>query len=281
MINKYFNSETDFTKKLSENKCWFNDLLKTCKIESNGDVDTHIEGYTGDKLVGPGRLDIFEENSMTIVEAQLEKLDFDHMNRGADYALCVEEQYGHQVDNVIYLTDGNVTSLARKKLKELNEGSRNYFIVKVFPYDKNGEVDLHFTLIDGPKVIKERTFKPTKESNTTNIEDSMVLSNPSQPWRSKEFLNKIEGMKFFGSVGRGDDSEQYWILYVGSGKWINSEGDLSLSANTVMRRVRLKSFIKVYGEEKVPNLSIWAHHKNIDGLSIDEVLLKLYLDNSK
>jgi len=280
MIKEHFNGETDFTKKLSKNNYWFNDLLKACNIESNGDIDTYIERYTG---VGrsTGRFDIFEENSMTLVEAQLNGLDFDHINRATDYALCIEEQYGHQVNYVIYLTDGDVDYLSRKKVKELNEASRNHFIVKVFSYVDNGEVKLDFTLIDGPKVIKERTFKPTKESNTTNIEDSMVLSNPSQPWRSKEFLNKIEGMKFFGSVGRGNDSEQYWILYVGSGKWVNSEGDLSISANTVMRRVRLKSFIKVYGEEKVPNLSVWGHHRNSDGITIDEVLQKNYFDNCK
>ena len=201
MIKEYFNGETDFTSKLSKNKYWFNDLINACKIENNGDVDTCIESYTGDTSVGGGRLDIFEENSMTIVEAQLGGLDFDHMNRGTDYALCVEEQCNRQVNNLIYVTDGDVPLLARKKLKELNEGSRNHFIVKVFPYNDNGEVNLHFTLIDGPEVIKERTFKPNKVSNTVNMEDGMTLSSASQPWRTREHLdNKIQGMLFYGSV---------------------------------------------------------------------------------
>lgn len=280
MIKEHFNGETDFTKKLSENKYWFNDLLKTCKIESNGDFDSWTERCTGNKSVGEGRFDIFEENSMTVVEAQLNGLDFDHINRGTDYALCIEEEYGHQVDNVIYLTDGYVSPLVRKKVEELNEGSRNHFIVKVFSYTNNGDVNLNFTLIDGPEVIKERTFRVRKEINTTNIEDSMNRSNVSEPWRNKEFLTKIEGMLFFGSVGRGDNAQQYWIEYVG-GKWVNSEGDISLSANTVMKQVRLKTFIKVYGEERVPNLSVWGNHRNSDGLTIDEVLRKIYFDNTK
>jgi hypothetical protein len=280
MIKEHFNGETDFTKKLSENEYWFNELLKTCNIPTNGDIDSWTEHTTGDKSVGKGRFDIFEENSMTLVEAQLNGLDFDHINRATDYALGIEEEYGHQVNNVIYLTDGNVPSLTRKKVKELNQGSRNHFIVEFFPYTNNGEVKLHFTLIDGPEVIKERTFSVGKAINTTNMEDSMTLSNVSQPWRSKEYLAKIEGMLFWGSVGRGDESQQYWVEYVG-GKWVNSEGSISLSANTVMRQVRLKSFIKVYGEERVPNLSVWGNHRNSDGLTIDEVLLKLYSDNSK
>ena len=280
MIKEFFNGETDFTKKLSENNYWFNDLLKVCNIETNGDVDTYTECYTGDTSVGGGRLDIFEENSMTVVEGQFDGIDFDHMGRGTDYALCVEEQYGHQVNNVIYLTDGNVTSLARKKLKELNEGSRNHFIVKFFAYGDVGEVKLHFTLIDGPEVIKERTFRVSKDTIPTNMEDSMTPSRVSEPWRSKEFLTKIEGMLFFGSVGRGDNSQQYWVEYVG-GKWVNSEGGISLSANTVMKQARLKSFIKVYGEERVPNLSVWGNHRNSDGLTIDEVLQKIYFDNTK
>jgi len=275
MIKEYFNGETDFTNKLSKNSYWFNDLLKTCNIETNGDVDTYTERYTGDTIGSYGKFDIFEENSMTIVEAQLDGLNFDHMNRGTDYALCVEEQYGHQVNHVIYLTDGNITSLSRKKLKELNEGSRNHFIVQVFPYNYKGEVKLHFTLIDGPEVIKERTFKPNKVSNTVNMEDGMTLSSASQPWRTREHLdNKIQGMLFYGSVGKGNDSEQYWLMYVGGGKWVNSEGGMSKSANTVMKQVRLISFIKVYGEERVPNLSVWGNHRNSDGLTIDEVLLK-------
>jgi hypothetical protein len=274
MIKKYFNGETDFTKKLSQNSYWFNDLLKTCSIETNGDVDTYTEGYTGDTTGSYGRFDIFEENSMTIVEAQLDGLDFDHINRGTDYALSVEEQCGHQVNHVIYLTDGNITSLSRKKVKELNKGSRNHFIVRVFPYNDNSEVKLHFTLIDGPEVIKERTLKPNKVSNTNNMEDGMTLSKASQPWRTKEHLDKIQSMLFFGGVGKGDEAEKYWLMYVGGGKWVNSEGGISKSANTVMKQVRLKSFIKVYGEEKVPNLSVWAHHRNSDGLTIDEVLLK-------
>jgi hypothetical protein len=183
------------------------------------------------------------------------------------------------VNNVIYLTDGEVTSLARKKLKELNEGSRNHFIIKVFVYNHNGEVKLHFTLIDGPEVIKERTFKPNKVFNTINVKDNMTLSRASQPWRTKEYLDKIVGIPFYGSVGRGNDSEQYWLMYVGGGNWVNSEGDMCKTANTVMKQVRIKSFVKVYGEEKLPNLSVWAHHKNSNGFTIDEELRKLYFVN--
>lgn len=280
MITDYFEGETDFTKKLSKNEYWFNQLLQTCNIPTNGDIDSYTERNTGDTSVGIGRFDIFEENSMTIVEAQLNGLDFDHINRATNYALCIEAEFGFQVNNVIYLTDGKVPTLIRRKLIELNQGSRNHFIVQVFPYSINGEVKLNFTLIDGPEVIKERTFEAGKAINTINMEDSMTLSKVSHPWRSKEYLTKIEGMKFFGCVGRGDESQQYWLLYVG-GKWVNNEGSISLSANNVMRQARLKSFFKVYGEERKPNLNVWGYHKNSDGLTIDEILLKFYSDNSK
>lgn len=275
-IKNFFNGEVDFTKQLSENKYWFKSLLNVCNIESNGDIDAYTEQYTGDTSVNIGRFDVFEDNSMSVVEAQLDGIDWDHMNRGTDYALSIEVQYNHQVNNIIYLTDGNVSPLARKKLKELNEGSRNHFIVKVFTYLNQGIITLNFTLIDGPEVIKQRKFRTIVDTiSNVNSEIGMVQSYASEPWRTNHYLDKINHIQFFGSVGFGKDSLQYWVMRVGK-MWVSSDGHVHHSANGCMRQVRLSSFIKVYGEERKPNLNFWEHHKDIDGTSIDGILKKYF-----
>jgi|688.fasta_scaffold159300_2 hypothetical protein len=275
-IKNFFNGEVDFTKQLSENKYWFKELLKVCNIDTNNDIDSYTEGWTGDTSVGSGRFDIFEENSMSVVEAQLDGLDWDHMNRGLDYALSIETQYGHQVNNIIYLTDGDVPSLSKRKLEEFNQGQRNFFIVKVFPYLNQGKVDLNFTLIDGPEIIKQRNFKPN--GNFIPSQSNMIQSSASEPWRTNYYLDKINHIQFFGSVGLGKESLQYWVMRVGE-MWVSSDGHVHHTANGCMRLIRLSSFIKVYGEERKPNLNFWGHHKDINGSSIDN-LLKEYFEQS-
>jgi hypothetical protein len=275
-IKKFFNGEVDFTKQLSENKYWFKELLKVCNIDTNNDIDAYTERGTGDTSVGTGRFDIFEDNSMSVVEAQLDGLDWDHMNRGLDYALSIELQYCHQVNNIIYLTDGDVPLLSRKKLEEFNEGQRNFFIVKVFPYLNQEKVDLNFTLIEGPKIIKQRNFRPNGNFiESESSESNMIQSSASEPWRTNDYLDKINHIKFFCSVGSGKESLQYWVMRVGK-MWVSSDGHVHHTANGCMKQVRLSSFIKVYGEERKPNLSFWEYHKDINGTSIDSILKKYF-----
>lgn len=279
-IKNFYKDEPDFTKQLSQNKCQFRSLLKVCNIEYDGDIETYIEKYTGDTSVGSGRFDIFEENSMTLVEAQLDKFDFDHINRATDYALSLEVEYEEQVNHIIYITDGDVSPLVRAKLLELNEGSRNHYLVKVFPYrNHQGQVDLNFTLIDGPQIIKERKLKKT--SNTVSndkCKSSMIQSSASEPWRTDKYLNKINHIPFYGSVGSGVDSLRYWVMRVGE-MWVSSDSHVHHSANGCMKQVRTSSFIKLYGEPRKPNLNFWEYHKDSNGDSIDN-LLKKYFEES-
>jgi hypothetical protein len=105
----------------------------------------------------------------------------------------------------------------------------------------------------------------------------MTRSRVSEPWRQDQYLDKINNIKFFGSVGSGNESQRYWVMRVGK-LWVSSEGHVNSTANSCMKEVRLSLYLQIYGKERVPNLSFWAHHKDNDGNTIDNILKK-YFEN--
>ena len=276
-IKKFFSKEVDFTKELSENRLWLKKLYDVCGVRHDGDIETKIEVSSFG-----GRSDIYEFSGESIIEAQIGTLDLDHVNRGADYALCLEEQYDVPATNVIYLCDSTIPDIVKRKIDELNQLTRNFFAVQCFLYDNNGNLDIHFTLIKNPSNIKPRIFV-NKRLVQTSLQPEKSFEptgyNPSEPWRCSENLNIIEGIPFFGSVGENEKRRTYWIMYV-RGFWVSSVGFTRKSANGAMKETRSKLFFEIYGEHRKPNLSFWAHHKDNDGNSIDSLLIK-YFEESK
>jgi hypothetical protein len=270
MIKNFFEGETDFTKQLADNRYWFRKLYDACGIESNGEIETYIE-----KKIDGGRLDIFEGIVSTVVEAQLGDLNLDHIHRASDYALCVDIQTtDHQADNVILLIDGNLNYLEREKIRELNQGDRNYFVVSVYPHmNSEGVLDLHFTLLLGPEKIKKRVFTKPKNNGSSLISGLDLVSNyrPSEPWRGLESLEKIRGKMFHGSVG-DVEKKPYWLMYVGNGKWVSSGGHYNSSLNSCMARIRTEKYLELYGEPHAHNMNAWLFHKDENGMTIDYVL---------
>ena len=267
-----FPKEPDFTKWLSRSPKYLVDLLNLCDVTTSED---NLDCYS-EVLVPNGQIDIWEDVSATLIEANYGLIDRDHLTKPNHYAWGMSHRYCKNVDKIIHLTEKSDEN-SREFVKHENQmGSTSRYLVEFnVSYNKNGEPIANFHIIVAPSKtrnvdgLKRKVFDITCQTDLIMTQRTKTLPD----FRNHENLSKLQGMKFHGNVGKKGYRQSYTIEWVGPGDLFLSDYGFEGTLNSVGYQTREHIAINVLKKEKyAANGSSWKMIKNDDGLSIDDVL---------
>jgi hypothetical protein len=267
-----FPKEPDFTKWLAENPKHMVDLLTLCDVPtSTDDLDCFAE-----VSVEGGRIDIWEDLSCSLVEANYGNVDKEHLSKPNYYCYGMSQKYHKTTKRIITLTERS-NQESRGYVKHQNENTNyDWYLVEFnVGYTKNMEIQVNFHLIVSPPI--EKVVKSIKPKNTVDMIVEQLENNQrntTKPdYRNDSNLNKLQGLTFFGNVGKGSKSVSYEIEWVGPGDFFKSNHGFEGTLNSVGFRTRdyiAKTIQK--RTEFAANGSTWKMVSTKNGMSIDEIL---------
>ncbi len=271
MAKDVFRKEPEFTKWLTDNPEFMVNLLGLCNYPSSQD---DLDSYNEVSVQG-GRVDIWEEVSQTLIEANYNLVDRVHLCKPIHYCYGMIQKYDKTPKRIIILTEKSDNE-SRGFIKHQNETTNyDWYLVEFnLAYTKNGKPHVNFHLIVSPsksKIITEIKEKIINFFSKKELENTQ--RNTTKPnYRNDENLDKLRGLIFYGNVGKGVDAIPYEIEWVGPGDLFKSNYGFEGTLNNVGFNTREHIAINIQKRQTyAANGSTWKMVSN-QGLCIDDIL---------
>jgi len=272
MAKDVFREEPKFTKWLTENPEFMVNLLGLCNYHAScDDLDSCNE-----VSVHGGRVDIWEAVSQTLIEANYNLVNREHLCKPIHYCYGMIKKYDVDPKRIVILTEKSDDE-SRGFIKHQNETTNyNWYLIEFnLGYTKNGKPHVNFHLIVSPqsknKVISEIKQKIINFFSKDELENTQ--RNTTKPdYRNDNNLDKLKGIIFTGNVGKGVKSVPYNIQWVGPGDLFKSNYGFEGTLNNVGFNTREHIAINIQKRQTyAANGSTWKMVSN-QGLCIDDIL---------
>lgn len=275
MSKDVFRKEPEFTNWLSKNPEMINQLLVTCNLPtSKDDLDCYTE-----TVVHGGRIDIWEDVTQTLIEANYGLVDKEHLCKPTFYTYGMIQKYGKYPKRIIILTEKSDEE-SRGFVRFQNETTTfDWYLVEFsLAFTIDGKPHSSFHQIVSPtkeKILSEIRQRNSVENNTKEQLDSSSRNTTKPDYRTLDNFPKLKGMVFLGRVGTGPTSVEYTIEWIGPDDYFKSNFGFEGSLNSVGFETRKHIAYNIQKREKfAPNGNTWKWVKNDKDLSIDDVLAK-------
>lgn len=275
MSKDVFRKEPEFTNWLCKNSEMMYELLVTCNLPtSKDDLDCFPE-----TVVHGGRIDIWEDVSQTLIEANYGFVDKEHLCKPTFYTYGMIQKYGKLPKRIIILTEKSDEE-SRGFIKFQNETTTFDWYLAEFSlaWTKDGSPHASFHLIVSP--TKEKILSEIRQRNSVEINQKEQLDSSSRnttkpDYRTFENFPKLKGIPFLGKVGTGPTSVEYTIEWVGPDNYFKSNFGFEGTLNSVGYNTRQHIALNILKHEEYhANGNTWKCVKNVDDLCIDDILSK-------